>query len=199
MTDTTTTAPAVRHVGGRPVPEPGTYALDGAHTVVGFVARHLMISKVRGSFSDVEGTVTIAEEPTESSLAVTVQTASVHTRDDQRDGHLRSADFFDVEQHPTMTYRSTAVRPADAEDRWHVDGELTVRDVTRPVALEVTFEGASEVPEAMGGGTSIGFSATGKVDREAFGLTWNVPLEKGGVLVGKEVTLEIEAEAIQQG
>jgi polyisoprenoid-binding protein YceI len=193
----TTQTTLTRTVDGVEVPPAGTYAIDAAHTLAGFVAKHLMISKVRGSFSDVSGTVTIAEDPTQSSVQVDVGTASVHTRDEGRDGHLRSADFFDADTFPTMTFRSTAVRPVRG-DRWDVDGDLTIKDVTRPVTLEVTFEGASQAPEAMGGTVSIGFSATAKVNREDFGLTWNAPLEGGGFLVGKDVTLEIETEAIAQ-
>jgi polyisoprenoid-binding protein YceI len=195
MTDVQTSL--TRTVEGLQVPPAGTYTLDAAHTHVGFVVKHLMISKVRGSFSDVEGTVTIAEDPTQSSVEVRIGAASIDTRDENRENHLRSPDFFDAEQFPSITFRSTAVANVD-DDTWEVQGDLTVKDVTRPVTLITTFEGISEVPEALGGGSSIGFSATTKVDREDFDLTWNVPLEKGGVLVGREVTLEIEAEALHQ-
>jgi polyisoprenoid-binding protein YceI len=183
-----------RTVDGVEVPPAGTYAIDGSHTQAGFVVKHLMISKVRGSFSDVQGSVTIADDPTESSVEVTVQTASVQTRDENRDGHLRSPDFFDSEQFPVMSFRSTGVTHVKG-DRWDVQGELTIKDVTKPLTLEASFEGAATKPEAMGGGLSLGFSATGKINREEFGLTWNAPLETGGVVVGKDVTLEIESEA----
>jgi len=185
-----------RTVDGVQVPPVGTYAIDGAHTHAGFVVKHLMISKVRGSFSEVEGTVTIAEDPTQSSVEVRIGTASVDTRDEGRDTHLRSPDFFDAEQHPAMTFRSTSIAHQGG-DTWRVDGDLSIRGITRPVTLTTTFEGVSEVPEALGGGLSIGFAASGSLDREDYGLTWNMPLEKGGLLVGREVTLAIEAEAVR--
>ena len=188
-----TTAEITRTVDGIELPLPGTYALDPAHTEVGFSVRHLMVSKTKGRFPGVSGTVTIAEEPTESSVEVEIDVASIDTRDEKRDGHLRSADFFDVERFPTMTYRSTAVRPLGG-DRWAVDGDLTVHGVTRPVGLEVTFEGAAKDPW---GGQRLGFTARAEVDREEFGLTWNQTLETGGVLVGKVAKLEIEAEAVR--
>lgn len=193
MSDTST---LTRTYDGVEVPPSGTYAIDASHTLAGFFVKHLMISKVRGSFSEVSGSITIADEPTESSVEVEIGVASVHTRDEGRDAHLRSADFFDVEQFPTMTFKSTSVSHVEG-DRWTVVGDLTIKDVTRPVTLDTTFEGASAKPEAVGGGSSIGFSASAKLDREDFGLTWNAPLESGGVLVGKEVTLEIETEAFE--
>jgi polyisoprenoid-binding protein YceI len=178
----------------RTAPATGTYAIDASHTHVGFKARHLVVAKVRGSFSDVAGTVVIAEDPLASSVEVTVGLASVETGDEARDGHLRSADFFDVENNPTMTFRSTGVRQV-GDDRYDVDGELTVRGVTRPLTLRATFEGTATDP--WGGERAI-FSATGKVNREEFGLTWNQALETGGVLVGKDVDLDIEAEVVKE-
>jgi polyisoprenoid-binding protein YceI len=188
-----TTAEITRTVDGVALPLPGTYALDAAHTDVGFSVRHLMVSKTKGRFSGVTGTITIADEPTDSSVEVEIDVASIDTRDDKRDGHLRSADFFDVEQFPTMTFRSTAVRPLGGE-RWAVDGDLTVHGVTRLVGLEVTFEGAARDPW---GGERLGFTARAEVDREDFGLSWNQTLETGGVLIGKAAKLEIEAEAVR--
>ncbi len=179
---------------GTDVPAAGAYRLDVSHTEVGFSVRHLMVSKTRGRFGDFDGTVVIAEDPTESSLEVSVRLASVDTRDETRDGHLRTPDFFDVENYPEMTFRSTAVRHIGG-DRWAVDGTLTVKGVSRPLTLDTTFEGTSGDPW---GGTRTGFSAKGEIDREAFGLTWNAALETGGVVVGKKVTIEIEAEAILQ-
>jgi polyisoprenoid-binding protein YceI len=176
------------------VPVAGTYALDGSHSSVGFSVRHLMVSKTKGRFNDFQGTVTIAEDPLASSVEVEIQVASVDSRDEARDGHLRSPDFFDADTYPTITYRSTRVTP-DGKGRWIVDGELTVRDATVAVPLEVTFEGGARDPW---GGTRIGFTAHAELDREAFGLTWNQALETGGVLVGKQVRIDIEAEAIQQ-
>jgi len=188
-----TTAEITRTIDGVELPQPGTYALDASHTDVGFSVRHLMVSKTKGRFAGVSGTVTIADDPTESSVEVEIDVASIDTRDEKRDGHLRSPDFFDVEQFPTMTFRSTAVRPLGGE-RWAVDGDLTVHGVTRPVGLEVTFEGAARDPW---GGERLGFTARAEVDREDFGLTWNQTLETGGVLVGKAAKLEIEAEAVR--
>jgi len=193
MSDTTTTT-LVRSVAGIEVPEPATYTLDTSHSQVGFVVKHMMVSKVRGRFDDFAGTITIADDPAESSVEVSVQLASIDTRDAKRDEHLRSADFFTTDEHPTMTYRSTGVRH-DGGNRWHVDGELTLLGITRPVALEVEFEGAATDPW---GGSRIGFSAKGEVNREDFGMTFNAGLETGGVLVGKKAVLEIEAEAVRQ-
>lgn len=193
-TTTTTANPAVRVVGGEELPAIGTYALDASHSEVGFAVRHLMVSKVRGRFSDVAGTVEIAENPLESSVSVTIQTASVDTREEQRDGHLRSDDFFGAEANPTITYVSRSVRAA-GRGRYVVEGDLTIKGITQPVPLDLTFEGGAGDPW---GGLRIGFSAKAELDREAFGLTWNQALETGGVLVGKKVTIEIEAEAIKQ-
>ncbi|HEV7863115.1 MAG TPA: YceI family protein [Acidimicrobiia bacterium] len=193
-TNPTTANPAVRNVGGVDLPAAGTYALDVSHSEVGFAVRHLMVSKTRGRFSDFAGTVEIAENPLESSVAVTIQTASVDTRDEQRDGHLRSGDFFDAEAWPTMSYQSRSVREA-GKGRYILEGDLTIKGVTQPVPLELSFEGGGTDPW---GGVRVGFSAKAELDREAFGLTWNQALETGGVVVGKKVTIEIEAEAVKQ-
>lgn len=194
MSTTDTPATLSRTVDGTEVPVPGTYALDLAHSSVGFSVRHLMVSKTKGRFDDFSGTVTIGEDPLASSVVVEIRAASVDTRDETRDGHLRSPDFFDAEAHPTITFRSTSVTPA-GPGRWTVAGDLTVKDVTVSVPLEVTFEGGARDPW---GGARIGFTARTELDREAFGLTWNQTLETGGVLVGKQVRIDIEAEAIQQ-
>ncbi len=176
------------------LPATGTYAVDPAHSHVGFAVRHLMVSKVRGRFAEFDATLTIADEPLQSSVEVTVQLASIDTRDEKRDAHLRSPDFFDVERHPTMTFRSTAVREA-GDGRYDVDGELTIGAASGPVTLAVTFDGAARDPW---GGERVGFSARGRINREAFGLAWNQALETGGVLVGKDVDLEIESEFVKQ-
>jgi polyisoprenoid-binding protein YceI len=189
----TESAPTTRIVDGTEVPTAGDYEIDPAHSHVGFSVRHMMVSKTKGRFADVTGTIHIADEPLESSVQVAIPVASIDTRDETRDGHLRSADFFDADAHPLLGYRSTKVTPAG--DRWVVDGELTVRGVTRPVQLEVTFEGGARDPW---GGDRVGFTARGELDREAFGLTWNQALETGGVLVGKQVRIEIEAEAVRR-
>ena len=190
----TETTPVTRIVDGTEVPAAGRYELDPSHSHVGFSVRHLMVSKTKGRFADVLATIVIDDDPLASSVEVEIPVASVDTRDETRDGHLRSADFFDAETHPTLRYRSTKVTPA-GKDRWTVDGELTVRGVTLPVPLEVAFEGGAKDPW---GSSRIGFTAHAEVDREAFGLTWNQTLETGGVLVGKTVKIDIEAEAIRQ-
>ncbi len=191
---TTTISPASRTYEGVELPVPGTYAIDASHTNVGFVVRHLMVSKTRGSFPSVTGSITIGENPLDSSVEVSIDAAGVETGDEKRDGHLRSPDFFDVEQFPHISYRSTRVTP-HASGHFEVDGELTVRGITKPVQLQVTFEGAVTDPW---GNIRGGFAASAEVDREDFGLTWNQVLEGGGVLVGKKIVIEIEAEAVLQ-
>jgi len=171
---------------------PGTWTVDPAHSRVGFVARHLMISKVRGNFGRFSGTVEIDPDPTRSSLHAEVDTASVGTGDESRDAHLRSADFFDVEAYPTMSLRSTAVR-ADG-DRLTLAGELTIKDVTAPVELALEFDGVETDPW---GGTRAGFSAVAEVNRRDFGLEWNVALDSGGMLVGEKVRIELDVELVR--
>jgi polyisoprenoid-binding protein YceI len=189
----TTISPTTRTVDGVELPPAGAYDLDAGHTNVGFVVRHLMVAKTRGRFADVHGSVTIGEDPRESSLQVEIGAASVDTGDDTRDAHLRSADFLDAEQFPVLAYHSRSVRPA-GNGHWTVDGDLTVHGVTKPVALDVVFEGGVADPW---GNVRAGFSASAEIDREAFGLTWNQALESGGVLVGKKAAIEIEAELVQ--
>jgi polyisoprenoid-binding protein YceI len=188
------TATLTRTVDGEVLPAPGTFALDPVHSHVGFSARHMMISKVRGRFAAFNGTLSVGSEPGETVVEVEVDLASVDTKDPQRDAHLRSADFFDVEQFPTMSFRSTRVLSIDG-DGYRLDGELTLHGVTRPLALDVVFDGVATDPY---GGQRLGFSATGEVDREAFGLTWNQALETGGVLVSRRVRIDIEAELVRQ-
>jgi polyisoprenoid-binding protein YceI len=190
----TTTAPATRIAEGRVVPLAGAWSVDPTHSSVGFVARHLMVTKVRGRFTDYHADLEVGEHPSDSALDVTVQVASIDTGEAGRDDHLRSADFFDVERYPTLRFVSTAVEAGASDDTWLVTGDLTIRDVTRPVVLEVVFEGAATDPW---GNERASFSATTEVDREDWGLTWNQPLAGGGVLVGKKVTLEIEAQAVR--
>ena len=188
-----TTAPT-RTIDGVEVPPAGTYGIDAPHTLAGFFVKHLMISRVRGSFSDVSGSITIAEDPTQSTVEVEIGIQSIHTRDENRDAHLRSGDFFEAWAYPKMTFKSTSVSHVDG-DEWAVVGDLTIKGVTKPVTLKTTFEGAETAPEAMGGSTSIGFSASAKLNREDWGLTYNAALESGGIVIGKDVTLEIETEA----
>ncbi len=170
----------------------GSYTIDASHSRIGFAVRHAMISKVRGHFGDVAGTVRIGDDLTESSVDVSVQLAGIDTGNDQRDDHLRSPDFLDVDQYPTMTFTATSVTPTDDASATLV-GELTVHGVTKPITLDVAFEGAARDPF---GSERLGFSASGEIQREAFGLTWNQALETGGVLVGKTVKIEIEAELV---
>jgi polyisoprenoid-binding protein YceI len=194
MSETATT-PGTRVVDGRPVPEVGSWEIDRAHQSFEFVARHLM-AKVRGKFSGVSGVATIAERPEDSTLEIEIDTTTVDTGDATRDGHLRSNDFFGVEDHPTISFRSTGVRPGGGENEWKVDGELTIRDVTRPVTVDLEFLGSALDPW---GNKRIGFSGVvPEVNREDWGLTWNAALETGGFLLAKSVRLEIEAELIKK-
>ena len=191
MTDVTTNA--TRTVDGVDLPAAGTWEIDGSHSAAAFSVKHLMVSKVRGRFGSVQGAITIADEPTASSVAVTIDAASIDTNDAGRDEHLRSADFFDVEQFPVLTYRSTAVRHVKGS-RWEVEGDLTIRGVTRPVVLDTELLGATVDPW---GNERVGFFATTEVNREDFGLTWNQVLETGGLLVGKNVKIQLEVEAVR--
>jgi polyisoprenoid-binding protein YceI len=191
---TIATPSLIRNHQGRDVPEAGTYDIDVSHSNVDFVVRHLMISKVRGGFSSYRGAVTIADVPEESSVQVSIDAASITTNDEQRDGHLRSADFFDAEQYPALTFASTGVEAVKG-DHWRVTGDLTIKDVTKPVVLDVTFDGAQTDPW---GGARLGFSASTEIDREDWGLTWNQALETGGVLLGKKIKIELGVEATRQ-
>jgi len=168
----------------------GTWDIDPVHTEVGFSVRHLMVSKVRGRFTKFEGELVTAGNPLESSVTATIDLDSIVTGDENRDGHLRSADFFDVANHPVMTWRSTGVRQGG--DRYVVDGELTLHGVTRNVPLDVELNGFIESPM----GTRVGFSATGELSRKDFGIDINMPLDGGGVVIGDKVSLNLEVEAI---
>jgi polyisoprenoid-binding protein YceI len=185
MTDTTTA-----------VQETGTtrWALDPVHSTVEFTVRHMMIAKVRGRFADLEATVMEAGDGSASSVEAVIQVASIDTRDEKRDAHLRSADFFDAEKHPEIRFRSTELKPT-GHDRFEVAGELTIRGVTRPVTLDVTEQGRATDPW---GGERVGYSARARINRKDFGLEWNVALETGGFLVGDEIDIQIEAEAVRQ-
>jgi polyisoprenoid-binding protein YceI len=188
------TTTSLREYQGVTIPEAGTYAIDPAHTSVEFVGRHLMITKVRGRFTDFDGDIVVGDTPETSSVDVTVRTASVESADAKRDGHLRSGDFLDVEQYPTMAFRSTGV-DLQRDGTAKVAGELTIKSVTRPVTLDVEFEGAEADPW---GGQRLGFSASAEIDREEWGLTWNVAMETGGVLVGKKIRLELNVQAVRK-
>jgi polyisoprenoid-binding protein YceI len=173
------------------IPAAGTYNLDAAHTHIGFVVKHMMVSKVRGSFGSFSGSVTVAENPLESSAELTIQAASIDTGAGDRDGHLRSDDFLAVEKFPEITFKSTRVVGHSGDD-FTVVGNLTIREVTKEVELKVEYGGAGTNPW---GASVWGYSITTEFDREEFGLTWNQALETGGVLVGKKVKIEIEGEA----
>ena len=167
----------------------GTWAVDAAHTEVGFVARHLMVSKVRGYFKDVEGTVEVAEDITQSRVDVTAKIASVETGSADRDAHLKSEDFFDAEKFPTMRFVSTSF------DGSTLTGDLTIKDVTKSVEFDVDFGGVGQDPW---GNTKAGFEATATVNRKDWGLTWNAAVEGGGVLVSDKITINIDVQLAKQ-
>jgi polyisoprenoid-binding protein YceI len=183
---------AVRTIEGVELPSAGTWAIDPGHAEVGFVGRHFGLTKIRGRFTGIEGVVTIADQPADSHVEVTIDMTSVNSGDQTRDDHLRSADFFDVEHHPTATYRSTVVTVAGTSGT--MDGDLTIKGVTRPVRLRVDYLGHATDPS---GNDRAVFSASGKLNREDWGLTWNMVLDAGGLLVSKEITLELEVELIR--
>ncbi len=168
-----------------------TWQIDTAHTVVSFTAKHMMITKVRGIFKEVTGTIEYDEnDPSRSFVEVTIPTATVETGMEARDNHLRSPDFLDVESHPAMTFRSTSIAPKG--DRWTITGDLTIRGVTRPVVLDAEALG---IVQGMDGRRHAGFEAATKIKRSDWGLTWNVGLEAGGWLVSDEVSIELEVAA----
>ena len=183
MTNTTSTAT---------LPKVGTYAIDPTHTEVGFVARHLVGTKVRGRFTEVEGTFTVAENPEDSTLDATVQAASIHTNQSQRDDHLRTNDFLDVPNNPTLTLVGKGLKRVD-DTNWVMTTDLTIRGVTKSVDFDLEFlgEGAS----MQEGKTVVAFSATGTIDRRDFGVSFNHSLLDGSVVVGNKVVIEIETEA----
>jgi polyisoprenoid-binding protein YceI len=169
----------------------GTWDIDPVHSDVSFTVRHMMVSKVRGQFGTFAGEIVTGEDITDSTVNVTIDATSINTGNDQRDGHIRSADFFEVENHPTWTYRSTGVR-ADGDDLV-IDGELTIKGVTRSVPLAVEVGGFG--PDAFGGIRS-GFSASATINRNDFGVDISMPLDGGGVVVGEKVQIHLEIEAV---
>ena len=169
----------------------GTWDIDASHSTVGFSVRHMMVSKVRGYFTRFSGEIVTAEDPAQSSVTATIDLASIDTRQEQRDAHIRSADFFDVENHPQMTFRSTAVRTDGAD--WTVEGDLTIKGITKPVTLALELNGFG--PDAYGG-TRAGFSAKTVINRNDFGVDIKMPMDGGGVVVGDKVTVELEIEAV---
>lgn len=172
----------------------GTYTIDASHSRVGFVARHAMVAKVRGAFNEIEGTATLdGDDPTKSSARIVIQAASIDTRNQQRDEHLRSNDFFDMAAHPTIEFTSTSARQVDGSI-FELTGDLTIKGVTKPVTISFTFDGVEKDPY---GNTRVGFEGSVVVNRKDWGVNWNAPLESGGVLVGEKITLEFEVSAIK--
>ena len=172
-----------------------TWNIDYTHSQITFTARHMMISKVRGRFEDWAGVVNYDEtNPTNTFADITIQATSINTKEEQRDRHLRSADFFDADNFPTLTFKSKRVEQDDANNG-RLIGDLTIRGVTKEVTLDVAYAGQAKSPW---GTTSSGFSASTKINRKDWGLVWNQALETGGVLVGDEVRLDIELELVQQ-
>ena len=184
---TTATAPTLSDLSG-------TYTLDPAHTRIGFVARHAMVTKVRGAFNEFEGTAALdGTNPANSSVQVTINAASIDTRNAQRDEHLRSNDFLAMQEYPQITFSSTGVRPVD-DTTFEVTGDLTIKGVTNPITIPFTFEGAAKDPF---GNLRVGFEGSVTINRKDYGITWNATLETGGVLVSDKVVLEFEVSAIK--
>jgi polyisoprenoid-binding protein YceI len=181
--------------GATPQSGPTTWNIDAVHSVAEFKVKHMMISNVKGQFTALSGVLNLDEsDVTRSHVEVTVEAASISTRESQRDTHLKSADFFDVEKHPTLTFRSTRIsRTGDGE--LHVTGDLSIHGVTREVVFSV--EGPTPPAKDPWGNTRIGASATTKINRKDYGLTWNAALETGGILVGDEVTLTLDVQFIK--
>ena len=172
----------------------GTYTLDAAHTQIGFVARHAMVAKVRGAFDEFSGTATVdGANLSNSTVTVVVKTASVNTRNAQRDGHLRSDDFLAVDEYPEITFVSTGARQI-SEAELELSGDLTIKGVTRSVTVPFTYEGSAQDPY---GNQRVGFAGAVTINRKEYGITWNAALETGGVLVGDKVVLELEVSAIK--
>jgi polyisoprenoid-binding protein YceI len=176
------------------VPAAGVWEIDQSHSDLRITARHLMVARVRGTFEEFAGTIVVAENPVESRVEFEAKAASVTTGTADRDTHLRSPDFLDAEQYPLITFASTAIAPAG--DDWKLTGDLTIRGVTKPVTFDMTFEGAMTDPY---GNSKAAFRAVGEIDRKEWGLSWNVPLEGGGVLVSEKFKLEFDVEAGLQG
>jgi polyisoprenoid-binding protein YceI len=184
----------VRMVDGREVPAPGAWEIDPIHSNVGFTARYMMLTKVRGRFSDFKGTIHVAEKPEDSWVEVTIQADSITTDNETRDNHLRSGDFLHVEHHPELTFRSTKVQVLD-ESHLRVSGDLTIRGTTKSLDLEVEYEGVTG--RDLWGKSRVAFQANTEIDRDAFGASWNQVLETGGVLVGKKVQIDLAIQAVR--
>jgi polyisoprenoid-binding protein YceI len=182
-----------REVDGTTLPAAGTWAIDPTHTNIAAVARHLMVTKVRGEFGEFTGSIVVGDNPADSSAKLTIQAKSITTGVEDRDNHLRSADFLDADNFKELRFESTSIKLDGTSGQ--VSGDLTIRDITQPITLDFEFLGVITDPF---GNDKAAFSATGDLERENWGLTWNVPLETGGVLVSKTFKLEIEAQAVLQ-
>src|SRR6516225_1811683 len=193
MTETSPAATVTRRVCGSELPIPGRWEIDPGHTEVAFIGRHFMLTKVRGRFTGVSGVIEVAEEPGESTVEVTIDMASVESGNQARDDHLRSTDFFDAADHPTATFTGRAAGWQGSHGT--LAGELTIRGITRPVTLATEYLGHAADP--WGGQRAI-FTAETTINREDWGLTWNMPLDGGGLLVSKEIRIEINVEAVLQ-
>jgi len=193
MTQTEPARAFTRLVGGSELPVPGRWQIDPGHTELAFIGRHFMLTKVRGRFTGVTGAIEVAQDPGETTVEVTIDMASVESGNQARDDHLRSPDFFDTGQHPTATFIGRAVNWDGTQGQ--LDGELTIRGVTRPVTLAAEYLGYAADP--WGGHRAV-FTAGGTLNREDWGLTWNMPLDGGGLLVSKEIRIEIDREAVLQ-
>jgi polyisoprenoid-binding protein YceI len=169
----------------------GTWDIDASHSTVGFSVRHMMVSKVRGYFRDFSGEIVTAEDPTQSSVTARINMDSIDTRQEQRDAHIRSADFFDVGNYTEMTFRSTEIVTDGAD--WHIVGDLTIKGITKPVKLELELNGFG--PDAYGG-TRAGFSAKTEISRKEFGVDIDMPMDGGGVVVGDKINVELEIEGV---
>jgi polyisoprenoid-binding protein YceI len=192
MTDSS--AIASRDYNGTPIPVSGSYDLDANHKRIGFSVRHLMVSKVRGHFEKATATITIADDPLQSSAVASIDATTFDSGQEQRDTHIKSGDFLEAEKYPTLEFRSTGVK-SFKDGEFVLTGELTIKDVTRPIDLKVELEGVGKSPY---GQDVFGFNAVADINREDFGLTYNMALETGGWMIGKDVKIEIEGEAIRQ-
>jgi len=188
-----TTEPVIRLEEEVALPPAGTYVFDPSHTTVEFIGKH-MFTKTRGRFTQAEGTITIAERPEDSRVEVSIDAASLQSNSEQRDGHLKSPDFLNVDEYPKVTFTSTALRRTGGSS-FELDGDLTIKDITNPVTLKGEFLGSALDPF---GKTSAGFTAVTQLEREDWEMSWNLALEAGGWLVGKTVTVEVEIEAHRQ-
>ena len=188
------TEQSVRTLDGAELPAPGTWEIDAVHSNVSFLVRHLMVSKVRGKFGKFSGTIHVAENPEDSTVQASIDAASIDTGDPNRDAHVRSADFMDVENHPTITFRASGPVRKRGTD-FTLSGDLTIRGITRPVTLDAEYLGVVTHPQM---GTRMGLSASGEIDKDDFGVTFNAALETGGFILGKTIRLEVDVEAIRK-